>query len=355
MTNEELVREGLVSIEEAMEFLSMSRASLYRLIDGGTLPPSSWPSPGYPAGRSSTLRRLTSSSCKASRPEFGRPVTIGTAITSERHIRRPTKTARESDAPTPPRRTKRRPRLLTKVCIEMDMIVTGTGRNDEGSGEGSRRLTEAHGGCREEDLDAEAAAWRGRADDLARWVLARMVVRDDAYGKYYIDADGRPGSCKQDGVVDVDLIECHFASNRPGHIIGLYSTGLDDRCLYLVIDFDRHDGDPEGLAEKNRALALSAYETLRSLGFHPLLIDSNGNGGLHLIVLFASPVPARQARQFGRWSCGIGPDSACPRSRRSSPSRTRSGVAMGTSPGCSGGTTSAPLLEGLGWTGLAGW
>ncbi len=38
MTNEELVQEGLVRIEEAMEFLSMSRASLYRLIDEGVLP-----------------------------------------------------------------------------------------------------------------------------------------------------------------------------------------------------------------------------------------------------------------------------------------------------------------------------
>jgi excisionase family DNA binding protein len=38
MTNEELVREGLVRIDEAMEFLSVSRASLYRLIDEGSLP-----------------------------------------------------------------------------------------------------------------------------------------------------------------------------------------------------------------------------------------------------------------------------------------------------------------------------
>ena len=83
--------------------------------------------------------------------------------------------------------------------------------------------------------------------------------------------------------------------------IGLYTTSKDDRCRWLVIDFDRHDGDPEGLAERNRTLALAAYETLRNLGFHPLLIDSNGRGGLHLIVLFAAPVPAREARRFGRW------------------------------------------------------
>ncbi len=35
---EELVRDGLVTIEWAMEFLDISRASLYRLINEGALP-----------------------------------------------------------------------------------------------------------------------------------------------------------------------------------------------------------------------------------------------------------------------------------------------------------------------------
>ena len=39
MTNNELmVQEGLVTIEAAMDFLDISRASLYRLIKDGTLP-----------------------------------------------------------------------------------------------------------------------------------------------------------------------------------------------------------------------------------------------------------------------------------------------------------------------------
>ncbi len=36
--NEEMVRDGLVTIEAAMEFLDISRASLYRLINEGALP-----------------------------------------------------------------------------------------------------------------------------------------------------------------------------------------------------------------------------------------------------------------------------------------------------------------------------
>ena len=36
--NEEMVQDGLVTIEAAMEFLDISRASLYRLINEGALP-----------------------------------------------------------------------------------------------------------------------------------------------------------------------------------------------------------------------------------------------------------------------------------------------------------------------------
>src|SRR5688500_15901176 len=115
----------------------------------------------------------------------------------------------------------------------MNMIDPEFGGNDGGSGDGSIRLLEAHEGCREQDLNAEGAAWRGRAVDLARWVLARMVVRDDAYGRYYLDSVGMPVSCKQDGVVDADLIEGHFITQKSGRAIGLYTTGKDDHCLYL--------------------------------------------------------------------------------------------------------------------------
>jgi excisionase family DNA binding protein len=39
MTNNELmVQEGLITIEAAMDFLGISRASLYRLINDGILP-----------------------------------------------------------------------------------------------------------------------------------------------------------------------------------------------------------------------------------------------------------------------------------------------------------------------------
>ena len=147
----------------------------------------------------------------------------------------------------------------------------------------------------------DGAAWRRRAPELALWVQEKMVVRDDAHGQYYIDALGRPRSCKQGGNVDFELLVQHFRSAGDGRQIGLYTTSLDDRCRCLLIDIDLHDGHPEDLAGTNVAFALFVCDVVIGQGFRPLLIDSNGKGGLHLIVFFDAPVSAREVRAFGGW------------------------------------------------------
>ena len=152
----------------------------------------------------------------------------------------------------------------------------------------------------ESDYSTEVQEWKTQAEDLAMWALDRMVNRHDIFGRYYTK-DGVRKSRKEDGAVDASRIAIHFGANDLDKIIGLYSTSLDDLCLWLAIDFDRHDGDSEEVAEKNWLLAANVCEQLRELGFHPLLIDSNGKGGLHLYVFFNSPTPAKIVRAFGLW------------------------------------------------------
>jgi putative DNA primase/helicase len=144
----------------------------------------------------------------------------------------------------------------------------------------------------------EGLAWRMAADSLTRWALAHMVNRPDAYGKYYVDRDGKPGSCKQEGAIDYGLVHRHFAAEQ---IVGLYTTSAGDTCRWLAIDLDRHDDDPDDFVEKNDRLARDVFDRLRAMGFHPLLLDSNGKGGRHLFVLLADPEPARVALAFGNW------------------------------------------------------
>lgn len=142
--------------------------------------------------------------------------------------------------------------------------------------------------------------WQRHADDLARWTTERLVVRNDAYGGYYVK-DGKVRRCKKSGPVTHELISDHFGLSSLESVIGLYTTSLDDKCKALTLDLDRHDGEPDDLVEKNWRLASTRYSQLVQLGFRPLLIDSNGMGGLHLRVLFDDLVPAADVRAFGLW------------------------------------------------------
>ena len=46
---------------------------------------------------------------------------------------------------------------------------------------------------------------------------------------------------------------------------------------------------PSRLAAANAKAAFGWYAELQQRGFHPLLLDSNGRGGYHLLVVFAEP------------------------------------------------------------------
>src|SRR4051812_42952848 len=90
-------------------------------------------------------------------------------------------------------------------------------------------------------------AWADRAGELAGWVSRRAVVREDAHAVYYVDHEGKKRTCKQkdyetggDVPVTQGLIDRHFRDNK---IVGLYSTSVADRCLWLTIDIDQHGED----------------------------------------------------------------------------------------------------------------
>src|SRR5262249_52094515 len=99
------------------------------------------------------------------------------------------------------------------------------------------------------------------------------------------------------------MLQQHFAGRNRGDILGLHSTVRDESgdcwSRWLGADIDRHgdEGDPDA----NLRFALDRHERARRLGFRPLLFDSNGKGGYHLVLLFAGPVATRTVFRFGRW------------------------------------------------------
>jgi hypothetical protein len=82
-------------------------------------------------------------------------------------------------------------------------------------------------------------------------------------------------------------------------VVGVYSYDAHKIGKWVAIDIDNHNdqGDPKA----NERYALHLHQVLTQMGFVCLLYESNGRGGFHLWVLFATPVLAEILHRFGVW------------------------------------------------------
>jgi len=159
--------------------------------------------------------------------------------------------------------------------------------------------------------------WRQRSRELADWAWERLVNRRDIWGQYasrVAGARARGGKTysaltlpqkKRRGkdLVTLDKLIRHFGSLKRHHLIGLHSQSAEHTCKWCAIDIDLHDVDDrlrEDAARRNFAAAAAWWEKLQARGYDPLLIDSNGRGGFHLLVLFARPAPLPDVHAFAR-------------------------------------------------------
>ena len=150
------------------------------------------------------------------------------------------------------------------------------------------------------DLDREAAAWRLRAQDLGDWTQQCLVNRSDVHG-HYLPLDARTDPKKKAVTryeeVTPELLPRHFIGADHGHLIGLHTTSPDNRSRWMAIDIDSHDGDSR---EVTWPATLALSQRFQNLGLHVLVLDSDGNGGFHLLVLFDSSIPTERLYDFGR-------------------------------------------------------
>jgi hypothetical protein len=150
---------------------------------------------------------------------------------------------------------------------------------------------------------SEHLAWQVRSDELAEWAWQHLVNRTDAWGSYLSleQRDGPSTAKTAHGELTVGVLDSHFAACDVGDIIGLHAIAPGNTCQWIAIDIDLH-GEPEPeLVQLNLDAALAWYQKTKALGFDPLLLDSNGGGGFHLLVLFAEPISSQTAFSFGKW------------------------------------------------------
>jgi hypothetical protein len=133
-------------------------------------------------------------------------------------------------------------------------------------------------------------------------VINHLLVRRDCSGYYFVTGgEVKPGTAKRP--LRNAHIWAHFRARETRDVIGLHTTRRDpdgiSRSIWLCADVDHHgEGEPP---EANRRAALAWHGVLATLGFRPLLIDSNGRGGYRLYVIFDEPIPTADVRRLGRW------------------------------------------------------
>lgn len=158
-----------------------------------------------------------------------------------------------------------------------------------------------------------ANAWRERAQELGHWAMKHLVNRTDVWGRY-LQLDQR--KVGPDGVLhnaitapfkqergkvflqEASLVK-HFQAKVDGVSLGLHSMSPHRTSRWMAVDIDLHDTlDDSVTPEGNFAAALHWWNELRALGLDPLLLDSNGRGGFHLLVLFAQPMTTESVYHF---------------------------------------------------------
>lgn len=159
-----------------------------------------------------------------------------------------------------------------------------------------------------------ADEWRERAAELANWAMKHLVNRTDVWGRYLKQqyrGTTNTGSAKNKAItapfrqergkifLQVTSLEKHFKAKDGGGILGLHTSGSDQSSRWFALDIDLHDDDNLSITpEGNFVAATGWYRQLQEMGFDPLLMDSNGRGGFHLLVLLGRPMSTKSVRQF---------------------------------------------------------
>src|SRR5204863_2732991 len=154
-----------------------------------------------------------------------------------------------------------------------------------------------------------AEEWVRYADDLADWAMERLVNRRDVWSQYTLK-DGKirvvmlpiPERRKLGtDMVTLNKLHRHFCGQSPAHLIGLHSILDHSTCKWFAVDIDLHDESVPGadeMAEANLAAAMEWADRLREMGMDPMVMDSNGVGGYHVLVLLDKEYPLADVFDF---------------------------------------------------------
>lgn len=170
-----------------------------------------------------------------------------------------------------------------------------------------------------------AKEWDNESDNLANWALKTLVNRYDVWGQYTVRSDALGKSVGavtlpikelrgKGDMVSFDKLKRHFRGRKNSDLIGLHCVSQEDTCLWFAIDLDVHEEkDASYLAKINFNAATHWSAFFRSKLLDPCIIESNGWGSLHLLVLLDRPYPLKDVYGFLESACSDYPELDLPR------------------------------------------
>jgi hypothetical protein len=154
---------------------------------------------------------------------------------------------------------------------------------------------------------AEHQCWVNAAGALANWTWERLVVRTDVHGVYFSN-NGKTSPSTSHAPLTIEMLKRHFATRFTCDIIGIHPSFFEptegapgggfsqSKVLLTDIDWHSEEAPPEATAKAARAW----HDILVELRFRPLLLDSNGHGGYHLLVVLNEPILTVHVQQLGQ-------------------------------------------------------
>ncbi|MGD9563607.1 MAG: hypothetical protein AB7F88_01850 [Pyrinomonadaceae bacterium] len=154
-----------------------------------------------------------------------------------------------------------------------------------------------------------AEEWQRYSPQLAEWAMEHLVNRRDVWSQYTLK-NGEVGVVQLPikerrgtgaDMVTLKKLQRHFSGRAVSHLIGLHAISDHQTAKWFAIDVDLHDENIVNADEIALANFTACHEwalRLRSQGFDPLLIDSNGAGGYHVMVILDREYPLADVYDF---------------------------------------------------------
>ncbi|MDH3492267.1 MAG: hypothetical protein OEM82_01865 [Acidobacteriota bacterium] len=155
-----------------------------------------------------------------------------------------------------------------------------------------------------------AKEWEENAERLATWGLKHLVNRFDVWGQYTLKSDSLGKSVSavtlpiaslrgKGDMVTHDKLTRHFKGKKPNDLIGLHVTSAEATCRWFAVDLDVHEEqDSSYLADLNFRAMVDWHRKLRAQDLDPVILDSNGMGSFHLLVVLNEPHPLEDVFEY---------------------------------------------------------